>query len=93
MIESEEEVAEIINSYLYTKIEDIEKEKPLYDVDPTLKLKEKLQGKDLSFSFAHVTEEEVRKAIRSLKPKTSSRLDFVSPKIVKMAIDVICVPL
>ena len=35
----------------------------------------------------------VRKAIKCLKPKTSSGLDFVSPKILKASVEVITTPL
>ena len=56
-------------------------------------MKEKLKGRNLSFHLPTVTETEVKKAIHSLKPKTSSGLDFISPKIVKLAVDVIATPL
>ena len=93
LIESEEKLCEIMNEFFPSKIENIEKTIPKYDLDPTSRLKKKLQGKNLHFSLSHVTEDEVRKAIRRLKPKKSSGLDFVPPTIIKLAIDVITTPL
>ena len=93
LIESEEKLSEIVNEFFPSKIENIEKKIPKYDLDPTSRLKKKLQGKNLHFSLSQVTEDEVRKAIRRLKPKKSSGLDFVPPTIIKLAIDVITTPL
>ena len=53
----------------------------------------KLQGKNLHFSLSQVTEDQVRKAIRRLKPKKSSGLDFVPPTIIKLAENVLTTPL
>ena len=92
-IKDEKILAEIFNKFFKKKIEDIEKSIPVHDIDPTCKLKEKLKGRNLSFHLPTVTETEVKKAIHSLKPKTSSGLDFISPKIVKLAVDVIATPL
>ena len=52
-----------------------------------------MAGKNLHFSLSHVTEGEVRKAIKRLKPKKSSGPDFIPPTIIKLAIDVITTPL
>ena len=93
LIESERELSEIMNEFFPNKIEKIEKTIPEYNIDPTSRLKKKLEGKDLHFSLSHVTEDEVRKAIKRLKPKKSSGLDFVPPTIIKLAIDVITTPL
>ena len=78
---------------LKQKIEKIEKNIPKYDLDPTSRLKKKLEGRNLHFSLSPVTEDQVRKSIRRLKPKKSSGLDFVPPTIIKLAIDVITTPL
>ena len=82
-----------MNEYFPSKVETIEKKIPKYDLDPTSRLKKKLEGKNLHFSLPQVTEDEVRKSIRRLKPKKSSGLDFVPPTIIKLAIDVITTPL
>ena len=82
-----------MNEYFPSKTEKIEKNIPKYDLDPTSRLKKKLEGKNLHFSLPQVTEDEVRKSIRRLKPKKSSGLDFVPPTIIKLAIDVITTPL
>ena len=52
-----------------------------------------MRGSRLQFTLKTVSIEQVKKAINSLKNKTSSGIDFVSPRVVKMAADVICVPL
>ena len=93
MIESEKELSEIMNKFFPDKVENIEKTIPEYNIDPTSRLKKKLAGKNLHFSLSHVTEVEVRKAIKRLKPKKSSGLDFVPPTIIKLAIDVLTTPL
>ena len=93
LVESDRELAEIMNKYFPLKIETIERKIPKFDIDPTARLKKKLTGKKLHFSFSPVTEAEVKKAIKSLKPKKSSGLDFVPPTIIKLAVDVITTPL
>ena len=57
------------------------------------KLEEKMNGRGLEFSLKTVTFRQVQKAIKSMKNKTSSGIDFVSPRIIKLAMDVITVPL
>ena len=52
-----------------------------------------MKSRKLHFSLRQVTIEQVKKAIRSMKNKTSSGIDFISPKIVKSASDVIAIPL
>ena len=71
-VESEEEVAEIFNKFFPEKVQTIEKSIPEYDIDPTERLREKLKGRNLHFSFTPVTVMQVIKAIRS-----SSRLALV----------------
>ena len=74
-------------------MEGIESEIPEKDISPTEKLEENLEGKNLSFSLRTVTETQVEKAIKSLKNKNSSGVDFISPKILKMTVDIVKVPL
>ena len=93
LIESEQVLADLMNKYFPEKIEDLEKKIPNFNIDPTAKLREKLNGKKLHFILTPVSEAEVRKAINSLKPKKSSGLDFVPPTIIKLAVDVITTPL
>ena len=75
------------------KIEEIEGKIPFIDISPTSKLKENLKDKNMSFSLKTVTESQVVKAIKSLKNKSSSGVDFISPKMIKLSVDVIKVPL
>ena len=50
-------------------------------------------NKSFQFSLKTVSETQVLKAIKSLKNKSSSGVDMISPKIVKMAAEVIKIPL
>ena len=93
IIDNEEEVAEIFNEFFPEKVKTIESKIPAYNIDPTSKLKEKLNGRNLHFSFSQVTENEVKKAIKSIKSKSSSGVDFTSTKIIKLASEVIATPL
>ena len=93
IIESEEELATTFNTFFPNKVEKIEKDIPVYDIDPASKLKEKMKGRNLNFKFTHVSEIEVKNAIKSIKSKTSSGVDFVSTKLLKLATDVIALPL
>ena len=57
------------------------------------KLEENMNGRGLEFSLKTVTFRQVQKAIKSMKNKTSSGIDFVSPKVVKIATEVLTDPL
>ena len=92
-IESEKGLAETFNNFFPSKVEKIEQNIPVQDIDPTSKLREKLKGRELNFTFPSVTETTVRKAIKSIKSKSSSGLDYISSKVLKMAEDVIAAPL
>ena len=86
-------VATVMNFFFKDKIEGIEKEIPNLNINPTEKLEESLKDKNLNFSLKTVTERQVEKAIKAMKNKSSSGIDFISPKLVKMAVDVIKGPL
>ena len=47
----------------------------------------------MNFSLKTVSERQVEKAIKAMKNKSSSGIDFISPKLIKMAVDVIKGPL
>ena len=47
----------------------------------------------MNYSLKTVTERQVEKAIKAMKNKSSSGIDFISPKLIKMAVDVIEGPL
>ena len=86
-------VATVMNFFFKDKIEGIEKEIPNLNINPTEKLEESLKDKNLNFSLKTVTERQVEKAIKAMKNKSNSGIDFISPKLVKMAVDVIKGPL
>ena len=93
MIKDDQKISNIICKFFKTKIEDIEKSIPVIDEDPIERLRENLKDRNLSFSLHEVTEIQVEKAIRSMKNKKSSGIDFVSPVIIKMAVDILKIPL
>ena len=93
LIENEEELSEIFNKYFKEKIEKIESEIPEVEEKAKDRLEEKMESRKLRFSLRQVTIEQVKKAIRSMKNKTSSGIDFISPKIVKSVSDEIANPL
>ena len=52
-----------------------------------------MNGRNLEFSIKPVTIKQVLKAIKCLKNKTSSGIDFISPKLLKQTADIIAAPL
>ena len=92
-IDKEEDLAKVFNCFFKSKVEKIEKEIPKKDIDSTHKLREKMNGRNLEFSIKPVTIKQVLKAIKCLKNKTSSGIDFISPKLLKQTADIIAAPL
>ena len=92
-IDDEKLLSNIFNEFFKQKIVDIEAKIPELNIDPTAKLGKKMEGRNLSFSLRTVTPAQVKKAIKSMKNKTSSGIDFVSPKVVKIATEVLTDPL
>ena len=93
VITDEKEIAEKMNPFFKEKIEKIANDIPTTGISPTDKLEQHLRGRKLNFSLHTVTENQVNKAIRSLKSKTSSGVDFVSSAVIKMSADIITTPL
>ena len=93
IIRDEKQVADVMCPFFKEKIEIIDSKIPKIDISPTSKLEEAFRGKNLKFSLRTVSENQVVKAIKSLKNKSSSGVDFISPKMVKLAVDIIKVPL
>ena len=93
LIEDEKQLSDIMCKFYKVKVEDIDKEIPNLDISPLEKLEEKLQGRNLKFSLKTVRENQVTKAIKSLKGKSSSGIDFISPQVIKMSVDIITTPL
>ena len=55
--------------------------------------RKKMNGKNLKFRFTLVSKAEGKKAILSIKSKTSSGIDFISSKLLKSSVNVISAPL
>ena len=92
-ISSEEDLAETFNHYFPSKVANIEKEIPIYNINPASKLKESLKDRNLKFGLGQVTKTQVKKAIKGVRSKTSSGVDFINTKILKMSSEVIAAPL
>ena len=93
IIEDEKEIAETFNKFFVEKIANLKKNIEDLKKDPLEKLKKRMAGKNLKFSLRQVTENQVKKAIESLKKKKSSGLDGVSQECVVMGAEVLVVPL
>ena len=61
--------------------------------DPFSKLRSKLQGKNLKFNLRTVSEKEVLKIIKSLKPKKSFGPDGITSETLKLGADILVIPL
>ena len=93
-ISNEKEVAEIFNVFFVEKIVKLKENiDPNYVEDPLTRLKEKLKGKNLHFKLKTVTEAKVLKTILGLKNKKSSGLDEVTHEQLKMAAEILAIPL
>ena len=93
-ISNEKDVAEIFNVFFVEKIVKLKENiDPNYVEDPLTRLKEKLKGKNLHFKLKTVTEAKVLKTILGLKNKKSSGLDEVTQEQLKMAAEILAIPL
>ena len=93
IIEDETQLSNIFNQFFKEKIEKIEAGIPDLGISPVGKLEEEMKESKLRFTLKTVSAEQVKKAINKMKNKTSSGIDFISPRVVKMAADVILIPL
>ena len=84
----EKEIADTFGKFFVDKVkrlrENIDKS---YICDPTSKLREKNSEKKRPiFAIRPVSEDEVKQAISAIKPKTSSGLDGISPKMLRLVL-------
>ena len=61
--------------------------------DPLSRLRNKLHGSNLKFTIKTVSESEVLKIMKSLKPKKSYGIDGITAEVLKLGAEVLVVPL
>ena len=94
LIEDPLELAEQFNIFFKSKVEKLAagiKKSPNHD--PFTRLREKLHHLDLKFHLKTVSENEVLKILKSLKPKKSYGFDGITSEVLKLGADVLVVPL
>ena len=94
VIEDPHELAEKFNIFSKEKAEKLaEGIKKNSNIDPLLKLREKMNGSDLKFKLRTVKETEVLKIIRQMKSKQSYGHYGISSEILKLGAKVLVIPL
>ena len=94
LIEEPQELAEAFNVFFKEKIENLAAgiiKDP--SINPFSKLKKKLNGSNLKFNLKTVQEKEVLSILKSLTAKQSCGHDGISSEILKLAADILVVPL
>ena len=93
VIEDPEEIAELFNEFFHEKpVKLAEKINPVTE-DPLAKLKTKLQGRNLKFSFRTVSKQDVLKILKKLKKKKSHGFDGITSEILKIGAEALAEPL
>ena len=83
-----------LNSHFINKITQLQnKINPSQRQDPLIRLADKLKGRKLNFTFKPVKVKEVKKIILKLRSRSAPGPDEIDPAIIKLAIDVLALPL
>ena len=82
-------VACAINSFFIKKLKDIISGIPRVDTDPLAKLREWKSARRCSLSLRLVTEDEVMKVIKKIKPTTATGVDYINNCTIKLVADII----
>ena len=87
-------MAEELNNFFVNKIDKLKNsiDKSLIE-DPLIKLKDKMENKNLKFSLKTVTEKMVSKVMRSLKKKKSTGEDEISQDVIMMGEKALLTPI
>ena len=94
LIKDPQELAETFNIFFKEKVEKLAagiKRNP--KVDPFLLLNKKMQGSNLEFKLKTVREKDVLNILKALKPKKSYGNDCITSEVLKLAANVLVVPL
>ena len=93
VIEEPLELAHKFNIFFQDKVEKVAASiNRNHSIDPLLKLKNKLHGSSLKFKLRTVSEKEVIKVMKSLKPKKSHGIDGITSEVLKLGAEVLAVP-
>ena len=84
MLEKPAAVAGAINTFFIKKIKNIIKNIPQVDADPVAKLRERMTSRTCSLTFQLVSEEEVAKTIKAIRPTTATGVDFIVNCTIKL---------
>ena len=93
-ITEDAKVAEELNNFFVNKIDKLKNsiDKSLIE-DPLIKLKDKMENRNLKFSLKTVTEKMVSKVMRSLKKKKSKGEDGISQDVIMMGEKALLTPI
>ena len=94
LIKDPQELAETFNIFFKEKVEKLAagiKRNP--KVDPFLLLNKKMQGSNLEFKLKTVREKDVLNILKAIKPKKSYGNDCITSEVLKLAANVLVVPL
>ena len=81
------------NSFFIQKVEKLVESIKKNKSDPLSRLREKLNGYTLNFTLKTVSETEVLKILKSLKPKRSYGIDGITSEVLKLGAEILVVPL
>ena len=92
-IKNDKEIADIFNKYFIDKIGKLRDKISANKEDPLERLKHKYKHHKLRFSLKTVTENQVRKIIKSSKNKKSHGIDKITISTIKGALNVLITPI
>ena len=78
-------IASEMNKFFIDKQKRIISEIPVGDADPLIRLRERMEGRQGSFEFQEMSEEEVLKLINSIKNSSSTGVDWIDNRCLKIA--------
>ena len=78
-------IASEMNRFFINKQKRIISEIPIGDADPLIRLRERMEGRQGSFKFHEVSEEEVLKLINCIKNSSSTGVDWIDNQCLKIA--------
>ena len=86
-------MATTLNKFYIDKQKKIIDEIPKVDADPLGKLRERMEGRECNFTIQMVTEEEVLSILNSLKNTTSTGVDWIDNRCLKLAAKELTTPI
>ena len=81
------------NSFFIQKVEKLVESIKKNKSDPLSRLRERLNGYTLNFTLKTVSETDVLKILKSLKPKRSYGIDGITSEVLKLGAEILVVPL